>query len=437
MKVRELHEADALAALHVCSPELGSHCRSVLLHHWKEGRLVEGQVLTYTQGLTRNGLKVDVVREPEQFNALAPEWDGLVDRCGVDRVFLAHTWFETWWESFGAGNDLHVVTVRDRGELVALAPMMRTRASIYGVKVHAIQAICNPHTPRYDFVIGNNQDPWLYRLIWNQLVQHEAYDAIVLTQIPEGSRTIATMESLAMQRGWLTGQWVAPASPYIPLDSGYEAFFENLKNGLRYNLIKRYERLRRKGPVDVEIITDPADVPAAMEDGLRIEAAAWKGAEGTAILCDPVVTEFYTRLAKREAELGQLRLCFLRFRGKRIAFSYLLYKGKKLYGIKIGYDPEYHAYSPGNMLLNLNLQRACAQGIQEYDFLGVDDEWKFEWTKRKREQRWLFCFRNRPSTRLLHYFKFSVVPAVKPAFKILWSHRPRACRTQKRHTYER
>jgi CelD/BcsL family acetyltransferase involved in cellulose biosynthesis len=128
---------------------------------------------------------------------------------------------------------------------------------------------------------------------------------------------------------------------------------------------------------------------------------------------DPAVTNFYVQLAKREAELGQLRLTFLRAGGKRISFNYLLENGTKSYALKIGYDPEYHVYSPGNMLLNLILKDACARGIAEYDLLGGDDDWKFEWTEDKREHRWLFLFRNRLRPRALHYLKFGVVPAIK------------------------
>ena len=152
--------------------------------------------------------------------------------------------------------------------------------------------------------------------------------------------------------------------------------------------------------------------------------AAWNGARGTAILSDPVVATFYTRLATREAELGQLRLTFLRVAGKRIAFNYLLQNKGKLYAVKIGYDPEYHAYSPGNMLLNLILKDACRH-IEEYDFLGGADEWKLDWTQEKREHRWLFLFRDRWRPRALYYLKFGVVPAVK---RVLQEQIPRLCK---------
>jgi CelD/BcsL family acetyltransferase involved in cellulose biosynthesis len=162
------------------------------------------------------------------------------------------------------------------------------------------------------------------------------------------------------------------------------------------------------------VITEKEHVREAMKDGLRIEAAAWKGEHGTAIVSDPAVTEFYIRLAERQADAKQLRLSFLRVGGKRISFSYILCSDNKLYGVKIGYDPEFHTYSPGNMLLNLILQDGCARGIAEYDFLGVDDAWKMDWTDARRGHRWLFLFRSSIKPRILHYLKFTVMPKVKP-----------------------
>jgi CelD/BcsL family acetyltransferase involved in cellulose biosynthesis len=389
--------------------------------------LAQEQVLTQAQTLSRAGhtdLKVEIVRDLERFNALAPEWERLVNRWAADPLFLSHTWFQAWWDSFGAGRELHIVTLRSSGELVAAAPMMRTRAGLYGLKVDTLQGIYNPHTPRYDFIVGNNQEFRFYEAIWNELVRGRPSDMIMLPQIPDGSRTIRSMQTLAERAGWLSGQWVAPVSPFITLGCNYEAFFNTLKGGCRYNLRKRYERLNKLGPVDVEVITEHSAVREAMKDGLRIEAAAWKGREGTAILSDPAVVEFYIRLAERQAELGRLRLTFLRMGGKRISFNYVLHDRKKLYGVKIGYDPEYHTYSPGNMLLNLILQTACDEGIEEYDFLGVDDEWKFEWTKQSREHRWLFLFRNGLRPRLLHYLKFGLIPKVKPGLKSLCTYLP-------------
>ena len=384
--------------------------------------MVEEQVFARTQELTIRGdggaaattspeYTVEVVRDISRFNSIAPEWNRLVNESGIDRVFLSHSWFQSWWEAFGERNTLHVITLRSGGHLVAAVPMMRTRASIYGFKADALHAIYNHHTPRYDFIVASGHSR-AYEIIWRELAA-QGCDLIVLAQIPEGARTVSTLETIATQQGWRAGQWIAPVSPFITLTDGYEAFFNGLGPSSRFNLTKRYARLRRLGPIDVEVVTERGAVDEAMRDGLRIEAAAWKGAKGTAMQSDPAVAEFYIRFAKLQADLGQLRLTFLKAGGKRISFNYLLQNRNKLYAVKIGYDPQYHAFSPGNMLLNLILKDACANGIEEYDLLGGDDDWKFEWTNQKREHRWLFLFRDRTWPRLLHSLKFGIVPGLK------------------------
>jgi CelD/BcsL family acetyltransferase involved in cellulose biosynthesis len=380
---------------------------------WKEGRVVEEQVLARAPGLTAASLETEVIRDSERFNSIATEWDRLVEEWGIDRLFLSHAWFRTWWEAFGGDSRLHVVTVRSNGRLMAAAPMMVGTASIYGLKARALQSMYNPHTPRYDFIVGNNQDLCLYEALWKQIGAVDDCDLIMIAQVPDVSLTVPSLERLASEAGWMTGQWVAPTSPYISLTRDYESYFNSLKSSCRFNLAKRYRKLRRLGPLDVEVVTQREAVDEAMRDGLRIEAAAWKGHSGTAMLSDPAVASFYIRLAKRQADLGQLRLTFLRLNGRRISFNYLVQSGKKLYALKIGYDPQFHAYSPGNMLLNLILEDACARGVEEYDLLGGEDDWKFDWTREKREHRWLFLFRDRLRPRLLHYLKFGLVPAVK------------------------
>ena len=414
-RVTERHEASAFAAVYVRLDEPGRSSGPLLLHYGKEGRVVEEQVLAHTQALTKTDspFQIEVVRDIDRFNSIEAEWDSLVDRSGVDRLLLSHTWFRTWWEAFSKDERLHVITVRSGSRLVAAAPMMRMQTNIYGFRAESLHAIYNPHTPRCDFIVQNDQGPPVYEAVWRELVADTSCDVIVLAQIPEESRTIPAMEGVARRHGWLSGQWAAPASPFLSLGCDYETYFSSLRAGCRFNLTKRHARLMRLGPVDLETVTRRDDVEDAMRDGLRIEAAAWKGEKGTAMISDPSVVKFYAQLAQREADLGQLRLTFLRAAGKRIAFNYLLQNGKKLYAVKIGYDPQYHAYSPGNMLLNLILKDACRRGVAEYDLLGGDDEWKFDWTKETRTHRWLFLFRDRLWPRMLHQLKFRLVPTLK------------------------
>src|SRR5215831_6624946 len=96
-----LHETAAFFAVHVRSDELGGFSRLLLLRYRKEGCVVEEQVLTHTQEVAEEGLQIEAITDLSGFNTIAEEWDGLIDRSGIERLFVSHAWLRTWWEAFG------------------------------------------------------------------------------------------------------------------------------------------------------------------------------------------------------------------------------------------------------------------------------------------------------------------------------------------------
>jgi CelD/BcsL family acetyltransferase involved in cellulose biosynthesis len=175
--------------------------------------------------------------------------------------------------------------------------------------------------------------------------------------------------------------------------------------------------LERLGPVELEVIHGGPELRTVLQEGFQIEAAAWKGREGTAMGSRPELHSFYTRLATRTAEQGWLRLHFLRVGGRRIAFAYSLCFNRTIFLLKPGYLPEYAAYSPSKILLYMVLREAFPAGIVAYDFLGADDVWKRDWTAEARPHFWLFVFRRGPKLRTLYFTKFRVVPWIKNMFR--------------------
>ncbi|TGA95523.1 GNAT family N-acetyltransferase [Streptomyces sp. MZ04] len=72
-------------------------------------------------------LTVEVCADQEEFGALAAAWARLHRRCRTATPFQSHAWLHSWWLSYGRRGRLRVVLVRRDGELVAAAPLMRTR----------------------------------------------------------------------------------------------------------------------------------------------------------------------------------------------------------------------------------------------------------------------------------------------------------------------
>ncbi len=163
-----------------------------------------------------------------------------------------------------------------------------------------------------------------------------------------------------------------------------------------------------------EVVEDGTGIDAALEQGLRIEAAGWKAREGTAMASRPDTLRFYSTFAHRAASRGWLRLHFLAVGGRPIAFSYCLCFGKTVYLVKQGYDQAFGPYSPGTLHAAVVLKDAFDRGMGEFDFLGDDDPWKLEWTATTRAHRWLFIFADRLKPRIAHTAKFRISPRLRP-----------------------
>ena len=357
-------------------------------------------------------IRVETISDYQAFLDLEPVWNEVAAAAGLDHPFLEHAWVRTWWECFGAGSTLQILVLKAGDQTVAIAPLILTPIRMWGIKVRRLGFFYNAHVPRADFLIAQRPEE-AYRAIWNHLSRSRNWDLLQLCQLPEGSATLEAIPGLAAPDHCQIVTWLSGASPYLPLRASWGQYLDSLPGKHRSNLRNRFKRLNGIGPVEVELITSGEKLTDALEAGLQLEAAAWKGEARTAISCDPDVSKFYSTLARRAAERGWMRLDFLRAGPQRVAFDYSLSYKNRIHLLKLGYDPAYAPYSPSNLLLFMVLQSAFERGVREYDFLGESADWKVQWTKHSRPHYWLFVFSSSFKGRLLHLIKSQLVPLLK------------------------
>ncbi|MFF4539326.1 GNAT family N-acetyltransferase [Streptomyces aureus] len=71
--------------------------------------------------------RAELVTDEREFADLAAPWGRLYRRCATATAFQSHTWLHSWWQSYGTPGRLRLVVVREGGELLAVAPLMRVR----------------------------------------------------------------------------------------------------------------------------------------------------------------------------------------------------------------------------------------------------------------------------------------------------------------------
>jgi CelD/BcsL family acetyltransferase involved in cellulose biosynthesis len=331
----------------------------------------------------------------------------------VAHPFLRHEWLRTWWDCFGAGRRLHIVVVKSAGRILAIAPLMRETAWMYGVPVRRLRLLQNDHSPQADIIVAESPQE-SYRAIWQSLVDaSEPWDVLQLSEVPRASPTLRALLTLAAEHTQPTGVWHSDNSPYLSLGQTWDSYFATLDPKFRQNLRNRWSRLTKLGHPTLQVLQDRSAIREACDEAFRLEASGWKLTAGTSIGSDPATRRFYTELVERAADRGWLRLLFLAIDGRRIATAYSVCYRDRLLFLKTGYDPEFEKCSPFRLLTYMALRDAFTAGLAEVDFLGDTEPWKLEWTKTTRPHDWLFIFANTLRGRLVHQLKFRVKPALQ------------------------
>jgi CelD/BcsL family acetyltransferase involved in cellulose biosynthesis len=299
--------------------------------------------------------------------ALAPEWEALADGTGAS-PFMHPGWFDAWWRSFGAGRPAVFALRRDDG-LAAVLPLYRRRGQL--------RSMTNWHTPEFGV------------LARDEAARVELLEALVTTQ-----RAPLTMAFLTTERpDPEAARGVAEAagvrvlareierSPYVPIDGDWERYRQGRDHKRMTESRRRRRRLAEQGRLWLDVQDGTERLDALLDEAFRVEASGWKSEQGTAIASRADTREFYTRVARWAAARGWLRLAFLRLDERPLAVQLLIQADGVASQLKGGFDEGYRKFSPGMLLAEDVLERAFAEGLRSYEFLGDEDEFKSEWAR--------------------------------------------------------
>jgi CelD/BcsL family acetyltransferase involved in cellulose biosynthesis len=123
---------------------------------------------------------------------------------------------------------------------------------------------------------------------------------------------------------------------------------------------RQRHRLAEHGAVHFDVARSPAEIAAAIETFLALEASGWKGVRGTALVQDEGDASFVRHATTALAVTGQCEIVTLRAGGVPVAAGIVLRHQDRAFFFKIGVDEQFAKFSPG-VQLTLDLTRhLCA-----------------------------------------------------------------------------
>ncbi len=342
----------------------------------------------------------------EAIEALAPEWRGLCEEGPANFPFYRPEWFSAFVQAFNPQAKLQILAVRRGSRLRAVLPLIHEHRGFLGIPCRILRSPTNVHSNRFDICLGGGEGPEVLQAIWQFLAQDHSWDVLQLEDVPENGAARQLLP-LSIEAGYPSGLWASMRTPYIPLAETslpVEKALGREQSSFFSTLRKKMRKLEKSGPVSVQKVTT-AD-PSMLEAFYAMEAAGWKGKEGTAIACDPQTKDFYTRVAQAASQFGYFDLRVVSCGSEKVAINYAFTLAGRHLIPKTTYAEKFSQSSPGQIIMYRVIEQCVNEGVSEMDFLGPWASWKGHWTDAVREHSHCFVFRKGALGWLLWLLKF-------------------------------
>ena len=315
------------------------------------------------------GLQVRVVRDVAGLAALEPEWAELYAGSAAATPFQAHGWVTAWAAAHVPPQRLCVVVVRQDGRLVAVAPLHRRGRGRWAV-LAALGGAISDHT---DVLVEAGAEAAVWPVLTAALLAEPGW---ALLDLPE-------VRPDASVRGW-SAVWPGPVAvlgagtclelPVLPLPDLLSRMPGRTANTMR-------RKLRKVDAAGVEVREVlPADVPAAVDDLLRLHAEQWAGRNGTAEHLTGRFRAHLTDALRAMVGAGQAALVEYRLDGDLVLAQVLLLGRETLSYYLAGIAPRLRQrLDTAALIVRHDVEMALERGCARYSMLRGEEDYKTRW----------------------------------------------------------
>lgn len=362
----------------------------------------------------------------DMVRALAPAWRRLCDEGGDNDIFYRPEWTEAYLSAFAPQTTITLISAWAGERLQGVLPLQRERAwgwaTTGGLPATRLSVPANVHCFRVGLTVSAGEaGESVLRAMWQAVKELPGWNVLDVSNVVEGNG-IDRMGALARADGFLVARKRTSQTLYLPITQpavlaspakaeGQPPWLAGTRPKFRSHLRRARRQLEEQGKLALKHY-GAAD-QAALERFYQLEASGWKGAEGTAIQCDPRTRKFYDAVAEAAAGQGYLSLDFLELAGKPIAAHFGFNFRGRYFLAKAGYDESYRRYGPGQLLVNEILSETPRRGLREFDFVGPATWDESRWASARRTSYRVFIFHKNWYGSLLHAARISARDAAR------------------------
>ncbi len=336
---------------------------------------------------------IEKITTREAFQALAPEWNSLLERSAANTIALTHEWLTTWWDVFGKGRELCILLVRDGANLIGIAPLLKRRVSSIGLGVTRLEflasgedeadEICSDYL---DFIFERGRESDALTGICHYLREVETdWDEWLLTELIETSPTVALLVTQCANHSIKCEVSSIGEAVYLPLEQDWNTLVDRMPRKLRYQ-IRQDAKAAELGGYTLKIVEDAAGFEDAFQEFIALHESSWLARGSSGVFVSEIFTRFHRELAKKLLLQGRIRFYLLQDENQFHAGLHVFIYDNKAYFYQSGFASTGPVRSPGTLVRNMAIRHAMSSGLREWDFLKAEpNSYKYRWSNHKRQ----------------------------------------------------
>jgi CelD/BcsL family acetyltransferase involved in cellulose biosynthesis len=271
---------------------------------------------------------------------------------------------------------LRLLTLREGGRLVGLAPLSVSRAAL-------------PWMSRLDFLGTGSAGPDYLDVMLRRDLGIDAVHALAeslrsekravrLDHVSAGLSQSARLATELAADGWTPIVSPAGICPFARLAGhSWQSYLGTLEPSHRRRVRRDLNTLGKKFDLRLEPVTCEAERREALAALIRFHTARW--GRGSTAFHGADLCAFHGDVTRRALASGWLRMHVLRLNGAAAAATYCFSYDRRFYLYQHGFNEQFQKYSVGFVVLALTIRAAIEEGAVEFDMLYGDEPYKWRW----------------------------------------------------------
>jgi len=302
----------------------------------------------------------------ESFDAIASYRHNAGCSLRWECPFVLPDWLRVWWSKFGTTSELYLCTVKQRDDLIGIAPLRvkGQRASFIGDA-----DVCD----YLDCIITSGKGREFFGILLDHFSQ-QSITHLDLGLLRPDSTVLADLVDLAGNRGYEVSCHLEDLSLELGLPGTWDEYLDMLNGKQRHEIKRKFRRLNEAADINFRIVEEVKE--AAKEMGTFFALFGLNSKDKAAFMTGRMAS-FFSSLVVAMAQAKILKLYILELNAVPVAVTICFDFNSTIYLYNSCYDPRFRSLSVGLICKVLSIKDGIQRGRKKYDFLNGAESYKY------------------------------------------------------------